>query len=116
MRGLLTATMLVFSARSLCASTPGDHLVPPYSDRDWGVPGYNSLVEKKLFITPASYGRILVRPSMGSQGEYAFSLYRIGNDSVQITYTKASRNIWSYLSAKRFAVSRSSFPREPWEN
>ena len=59
---------------SLVARAPDDHLVRPYVDRDWGVRGYASLLEKKLFVTPAGYGRILVLPSAGSLGEYALSI------------------------------------------
>jgi hypothetical protein len=112
---LATGTILALSVGALFASTPGDHLVHPYQDKDWGERGYAALLEKNLFVSPATYGRVVVRPSMGSLGEYSFALYPIANhSSAQITYTKASRNIWSDLRDQH--IPRGTYQREPWED
>src|SRR4051812_24952521 len=116
MRACTVIVALVFScAPALLANTPEDHLVRPYEDRDWGVPGYATFLEKKLFITPVSYGRILVLPSGGSFGEYSLSLYRSSRDEgVNLTYVSASRSVWSYLSDK--SSRQRSGIHEPWED
>lgn len=116
MRARTVAIVFVYSCtlHLVLASAP-DHLVPPYQDQDWGIRGYGSFLEKKLFLTPADYGRILVLPSAGSIGEYSLSIYPSSRAGVVgITYVKASRNIWTYLSAKS---SKATPPpvHEVWE-
>lgn len=113
---IVIAAFECLGAQALLASASGDHLVRPYEDRDWGVRGYAAFLEKKLFVTPVSYGRILVLPSAGSIGEYSLSLYPSSRgEGVRLTYVRASRNVWSSLSEKS-SPSRSSGVHEAWEN
>ncbi len=113
---MFIAVVCLFGVRSLVADASEDHLVRPYEDRDWGVRGYASFLEKKLFITPATYGRILVLPSAGSLGEYSLSLYLSSRAGlVSVTYVRASRNVWSYLSDKSSPSSRQGV-HEAWED
>ncbi len=114
-RGVLTAFVYLFAMRSLLANAP-DHLVPPYEDRDWGVSDYAALLENKLFLTPATYGRVLVRPSAGSIGESSLSLHPSSHEgTVSVTYVRASRNVWYYLSYPPSPASRHS-AHEAWED
>jgi hypothetical protein len=83
------------------ATVADDHLVPVDPDRGAGVPDYGALLQKKLFVTPANYGRVLVLPSAASLGEYALSLYSTASKNVHnITYTKAARNLWYQRSLR----------------
>src|SRR5437016_9658339 len=57
-----------------------DHLVPPVGSID---ADYKKVLERKLFVTAADYGRVLFI-SGGIEGEYAISLYsnrRSGNEA-----------------------------------
>jgi hypothetical protein len=113
-RPIIIAVACLGIAPSLVASAP-DHLVPPYEDRDWGLRGYASFVQKHLFLTPATYGRILVHPSPASIGEYSLSIYPSREPGlVHVTLVRASRNVWSYLSDKRHGVAVPPI-HEPWE-
>lgn len=100
-RAVTIAVAVVAAVTSRLASAE-DHLVPPYEDRDWGLSGYASFLEKHLFVTPATYGRIRVQLSPTSFGEYSLSIYPSAAPSVvNITLVKASRNVWSYLTDKK---------------
>jgi hypothetical protein len=116
MRTSIVIVVLMYAcARGLLAGAPSDHLVRPYEDRDWGVPGYAAFLEKKLLTTPASYGRILVLPSGGSYGEYSLSLYQGSRaEGVKLTYVSASRSVWSYLSDK--SSRQRPGVHEPWQD
>lgn len=71
-----------------------DHLVPTkgYIDAT-----YEALLRRKLFLTPANYGRIVTLASAASVGESAISIYsksgRSG-DPAFITWSHAERNLW----------------------
>jgi hypothetical protein len=111
---VVIAVASFIAVRSLLATAP-DHLVPPYEDRDWGVRGYASTLKKHLFLTPATYGRILVLPSAGSIGEYSLSIYPNPQGAVvRVTLVRASKNVWSDLSAK-VASHAAPAVHEPWE-
>jgi len=115
-RIIFIAVVCLFGVRSIVARASEDHLVRPYEDRDWGVPGYASFLQKKLFLTRATYGRILVLPSAGSLGEYSLSLYVSSRAGlVSVTYVRASRNVWSYLSDKS-SPSSGKGVHEAWED
>lgn len=99
---LAIAIFLQACAHSGRASASDDHLVQPYFDRDWGAPGYASLLQKKLFLTAADYGRVIVRPSPASIGEYAISVYSADSEKdAHITLTRAGRNLWYQRSYQR---------------
>lgn len=107
---------LLVSGNSILGNTATDHLVHPYRDKDWGVAGYWSLLKKKLFLTPAKAGRILVSPSMGAFGEYTFAFDEDRDRSITvITYARASRNIWGTISDRELAPSRDKSTLQDWE-
>jgi hypothetical protein len=92
---LAIAIFLQACINSGTAGASDDHLVQPYSDRDWGAPGYASSLQKKLVLTTADYGRVLVRPSPASIGEYVISVYSADSGKeAHITLTRAGRNLW----------------------
>src|ERR1700730_3229197 len=70
-----------------------DHLVPPVGEEEVS---YKEFLKKKLFVTPADYGRILIMPS-GIEGEASIALYskkgRNGRPEFEITCTKAAANL-----------------------
>jgi len=90
----LITTLLTSLLTSLSASASEDHLVPR-EDRS-EVPNYYGVLAKKLMVTPADYGRFLVLRSPASVGEDSIALWSSGPRS-QLTYTKASRNIYYSL-------------------
>jgi hypothetical protein len=87
-----------------------DHLIPMNGRID---APYEKLLNRKLFITPANYTRIVVLSSPASIGELAVSIYSKGNnaDEVGITITRAERNLW----AAEFGGDP-SFPKVPAVN
>ncbi len=111
---MFIAVASLMAVRSLLAGAP-DHLVPPYEDRDSGVRGYASFLERHLFLTPATYGRVLVQLSPASFGEYSLSVYPNPQAGVvRVTLVRASRNVWSYLSDKKHGHAVPAV-HEPWE-
>jgi hypothetical protein len=74
-----------------------DHLVPVGQMVD---ATYQSLLARKLYLTPADYARIVVIPSGSSSGETALSLYskQENDDKVILTSTKGDRDLWSAAS------------------
>jgi hypothetical protein len=106
--------IVCFIAVSSLASAE-DHLVPPYKDSDWGLRGYALFLQKHLFLTPATYGRVLVHPSPASIGEYSLSIYPTREPGlVHVSLVRASRNVWSYLTDKKDGVTVPPV-HEPWE-
>ena len=74
-------------------NTGEDHLISPVDEEI----SYKEFLKKKLFVTPADYGRILIMPS-GVEGETSVALYseksRDGSVEFKITCTKAAANLW----------------------
>lgn len=73
------------------AASITDHLVP--ADKAI-VRQYKEVLERKLFVTPGDYGRILFILG-GKDGEYAVAIYSDSRSEtgVFVTYTKADRNL-----------------------
>jgi len=92
-RALITSLLTSLLA-SLPTSASEDHLVPR-EDRS-EVPNYYGVLAKKLMVTPADYGRFLVLRSPASVGEDSVALWSNGA-GFQLTYTKASRNVYYSL-------------------
>lgn len=84
-----------------------DHLIP--IDGRIELP-YEKLLDRRLFVTPANYGRIVILASPASVGELAIAIYskRSIADEVWITATRAERNLW----AAEFGEDP-SFPKIP---
>jgi hypothetical protein len=93
MRARIVIAIAIVSFRLVdySAGAVPDRLVPRWPDT--GLPDYHTVLDRKLSLTPADCGRLLVLPSPASQGEEAVSIWSNGSRH-RITYTKASRNIW----------------------
>jgi hypothetical protein len=91
------SSITIFAVLSLASSASSsgiaeDHLFPPDLTGD-GVPDYRPLLGKKLMVTSADCGRLLVLPSPASLGENSVAVFSRGSQCY-ITYTKAARNLW----------------------
>ncbi len=91
---LLIASLLTTVVASSPARASEDHLVPREERSE--VRNYYGVLAHKLFVTPADYGRFLVLRSPASVGEDSVALWSSGARA-QLSYTKASRNIYSSL-------------------
>ena len=65
------------------------------------VRNYVMLLQKKLYMTRANFGRIAILPSTATNGETVLSLHSDGRqpDQAMITCTKAASNLWSEAHA-----------------
>jgi hypothetical protein len=68
-----------------------DHLIP-VGDRMNS--SYESVLRRRLFVTRANLGRIIVLPSNATEGETAVSLYSDAAGESRVTLTRAKRNLW----------------------
>jgi len=100
-------TLITSVLTSLLALLPAraseDHLVPR-EDRS-EVRNYYGALAKKLIVTPTDYGRFLVLRSPASVGEDSVALWS-NAAGFQLTYTKASRNIYYSLMSPNDPVYR----------
>ena len=101
-----SALSLVVLAHGVVAATSEDHLVPRFPDSSWGVPGYYALLQKKLFLTRADYGRVLLLQSF--TGECALAVYPSGSNTAYVTCTKADEDLWQQRSSALYSV-----PKDP---
>jgi hypothetical protein len=104
LRVFSSALSLLVLADSVVATTSEDHLVPRFPDSAWGVPGYYTLLQKKLFLTRADYGRVLLLQSL--TGECALAVYSSGSNGAYVTCTKADEDLWQQRSSALYAVPK----------
>lgn len=110
---LLCSCVLVTISRDALAVSPqpqadDDHLIAANGRIDRA---YEKLLNRRLFVTPANYARIVTLASPASLGEFAIAIYsKKGNDpdDVWITSTRAERNLW----AAEFGGDP-NFPKKP---
>jgi hypothetical protein len=83
-----------------CEMPNPDHLVPVSFDSDLQ---YKALLIEKLYVSQAEYGRAVIIPSAGSEGETCVAVYSSGTENgepkAHVVYTRANRNIW-YLQSE----------------
>ena len=105
------AAHLMGSGQQLDPKEQTDHLVPVVSHIE---PAYMQLLSRRLFLSAANYGRILVMPST-NEGEYAISIYsqptRKGRNETAVTCTRAEKNLWySMFQSQQTKASTPTVP------
>ena len=83
--------MLFLLSHTSLGAAVEDHLVPRWPHDE--LPNYYALLQQKVMVTPADFGRFVVIPSPASLGEESVAIWSAGS-RFRVTYTKASRNIW----------------------
>lgn len=99
--------MACFGGRNGLAASNNDHLMPVDGILD---PAYYALLTRKLFLTPANFGRILDLPSGGSEIVFAIHSKQLGSsEQVFITCTRPDQELWFAGSDEQFRFTKDPF-------